>query len=198
MLFREGLKTAKLTHAYLTMCSDENDCRNTPCLVQECTDHATSCGITGDSTCKDVNTCLKSTSDWSCIEDIAPGQSAANMRALRTCQRSQCSDAEGGRPSWKPVGAAFGGRLHLQRNRRGADRLLRAKLVRDGKLPRPENRVRPERVRRGAEPLRRIEIQPHPLWALSPRSSSKPTPHSKVKVFPTFIRSPLIGFRSGM
>ena len=94
----QGSKSAKLTHADLSLCWSEHDCESHACLVQNCTDLATKCGITGESTCRQANVCAKSAqageSQWRCLENVAPGESAESMSALRKCQRSECAEAE--------------------------------------------------------------------------------------------------------
>jgi hypothetical protein len=93
-----GTKSAQITSTELSACAESNECLSFACVVENCTDLATSCGITGVSSCRQVEVCLSSVNSQAeagrCLTQIEPGEAAANHSSLQACRNEACDGIE--------------------------------------------------------------------------------------------------------
>jgi hypothetical protein len=96
----------QIDYSNMINCADSNGCiettpdgrtLNIPCMIRECPMEVSTCGLSGNRSCSEVEACTRSVNNTNafieCLLTFSSTQEANHWDDLRTCVNNNCSDA---------------------------------------------------------------------------------------------------------
>lgn len=96
----------QIDYSNMINCADSNGCiettpdgrtLNIPCMIRECPMEVSTCGLSGNRSCSEVEACTRSVNNTNafieCLLTFSSTQESNNWDDLRTCVNNNCGDA---------------------------------------------------------------------------------------------------------